>query len=328
MSAARLSLALAQGEVRLREAGRIAVFGPVSGMDLSALPHALVHILSRFKPDHDHFAALGYDTSTAPEGRYAAAVVVVPRAKPLAHALIAEAVAVTDGPVIVDGLKTDGVESLLRDLRKRVAVSTPLSKAHGKLFSFDAQEVFGDWAARPTRIAGGFVTMPGVFSADGIDPASTLLASHLPQNMGAQVADLGGGWGYLGAEILRRDTVEALHLVEADHVALECARQNLPDARVHLHWADVTGWHHPVLFDSVVMNPPFHTGRSANSSLGRAFVQASAKILKPAGQLWMVANRHLPYETTLSQAFSQVEEVAGDHRFKMLRAARPSRSRR
>ncbi len=76
------------------------------------------------------------------------------------------------------------------------------------------------------------------------------------------------------------------------------------------------------------MNPPFHTGRAVDPSLGRAFVQAAAAMLKPSGQLWMVANRHLPYETTLAQAFVQSEEVAGDTKFKILRGARPATKRR
>ena len=49
------------------------------------------------KPDFDAFAARGYDCAVAPEGRYAAALVCLPRAKPLARALIAQAADVTDG---------------------------------------------------------------------------------------------------------------------------------------------------------------------------------------------------------------------------------------
>jgi 16S rRNA (guanine1207-N2)-methyltransferase len=37
----------------------------------------------------------------------------------------------------------------------------------------------------------------------------------------------------------------------------------------------------------------------------------------------MVANRHLPYEPVLAQVFREVSAIAGDGRFKVLRAARP-----
>ncbi|QGY00362.1 class I SAM-dependent methyltransferase [Roseovarius faecimaris] len=325
---ARLPLALESGLLSVPEIGRIAVFAPRAGTALSGLPKDRLHILTGFKPDHDHFAGQGYDCAVAPEGRYAAAVICLPRAKPQARALIAEAVSVTDGPVIVDGAKTDGVESLLKDCRKRVAVSAPISKAHGKLFWFEAEAAFDDWRAAPREIEGGFHTAPGVFSADGIDPGSALLADHLPAKLGRSVADLGGGWGYLSARALERDSIEALHLVEADHAACECARLNVSDPRLNIHWADATHWTPPQKLDAVISNPPFHTDRAADPGLGRAFIAAAAGMLAPSGQFWMVANRHLPYEDALARHFAKVETVGGTTRFKILHAARPSRQAR
>jgi 16S rRNA (guanine1207-N2)-methyltransferase len=76
------------------------------------------------------------------------------------------------------------------------------------------------------------------------------------------------------------------------------------------------------------MNPPFPTGRAADPDLGRAVIAVAARMLAPTGQLWMVANRHLPYEATLEAHFAKVEEVTGDNRFKILRAERPARVRR
>jgi 16S rRNA (guanine1207-N2)-methyltransferase len=75
--------------------------------------------------------------------------------------------------------------------------------------------------------------------------------------------------------------------------------------------------------DTVVTNPPFHAGRAADPDLGRAFIAAAAAMLKPGGQLWLVANRHLPYETAMAAQFRSVEEVAGDARFKILQGKGP-----
>ncbi|MEQ9695277.1 class I SAM-dependent methyltransferase [Shimia sp. SDUM112013] len=326
MSQSRLSLAVHENGLNIPETARMAVFAPRVGFDLSALPRAACHIIQPLKPDYDAFAAAGFDCAVHEDGRYDFALVCLPRAKAQARDLIARAVTCAD-TVIVDGQKTDGVDSLLKDCRKRAGLTGSLAKSHGKLFWFSGGD-FADWRAPDQQeVAGGFLTAAGVFSADGIDPASALLAQHLPQKLGRTVADLGAGWGYLSAQILQHPEVETLYLVEADHVALDCARANLDDPRAAFHWADATTWHARARMDTVVMNPPFHTGRSADPALGAAFIKAAARMMAPAGQLWMVANRHLPYEPILASHFTKTEEIAGDTRFKVLWAARPSRAR-
>lgn len=323
----RLSLAVQSGDFAVPAEGRIAVYHPREGHDLDALPKAQVEVIQPLKHEQDAWSAAGYSCVAEPkaEARYAAAVVFIPRAKPLAKRLVAQAVAATSGPVLIDGAKTDGIDSLLKDLKKRTSPSAAISKAHGKAFRIEGGIDLADWLIGAQQIEGGFVTAPGVFSADGIDPASRLLAATLPAKLGAEVADLGAGWGYLAAEILTRDSVKTLHLVEADHAALACARQNLSDPRAAFHWADARSWGQKSTLDAVVMNPPFHSGRTAEPALGQAFITNAARLLRPSGQLWLVANRHLPYEVTLGETFVQVEEVAGDNRFKILHAARPRR---
>ncbi|MDP5366099.1 MAG: class I SAM-dependent methyltransferase [Paracoccaceae bacterium] len=330
MLSERLSLALAGGDLTLPEGGMIAVFGPRAGTDLSSLPHDRVMVITGFKPDHDAFAAAGYPCARDATGPCAAALVCLPRAKAQGRALLARAADLvgTDGLLIVDGQKTDGIESMLRDLRAHGLSPMVLSKAHGKMLWFAARPMPADWHARgPQPVEGGFVTAEGVFSADGIDPASRLLADSLPDKLGAHLVDLGAGWGYLASRILARDTVRSLDLVEADHTALDCARANLADPRARFHWADAMNWRPDSLVDGVVMNPPFHTGRAADPDLGRAFIAAAAAMLTAQGRLWLVANRHLPYETALAQHFAEVSELVGDNRFKILAAARPTAPR-
>ena len=55
------------------------------------------------------------------------------------------------------------------------------------------------------------------------------------------------------------------------------------------------------------MNPPFHDGGTEDQALGQAFIRRAAEALRPGGTLWLVANRHLPYEATLSAAFKTVD---------------------
>ena len=330
----RLSLALSGGGPALPDAVPIAVFAPRAGSDLSALPRGRCDLVTGFRPDADALAAAGWTTRLAPRDgvAYGAAVVVLPRAKARARALVAQAAqAAQGGLLVIDGQKTDGIGAILREIRKRVPILGSLSKAHGRTIWLTADAAaFDDWAdTGPRPNADGYVTAPGVFSADAVDPASALLAAALPDRPGARLADLGAGWGYLSCRVLAQcQGVERIDLVEADHAALDCARINVADPRAAFHWADAGRWRPDAACDAVVMNPPFHSGRAADAELGRAFVAAAAAMLAPQGQLWMVANRHLPYEAALSAAFTRTAEVAGDARFKVLWAARPARNAR
>ena len=327
MRSARLSLALESGLFALPEKGRIAVYRPRAGDDLSALPDDRVTVLTGFRPDHDHFAHRYPVQEAAP---YAAALVCLPRSRDGARALVARAAAevAPRGPIAVDGQKTDGIDPMLKELRARVDLSEPLAKAHGRLAVFAAGSGdLSDWQARTRDVGDGFVTLPGVFSADGPDRGSMLLAAALPERLGTKVADLGAGWGYLARAILARPGVRRLDLVEAEADALTAARMNIQDDRARFHWADATAFRPETLLDTVVMNPPFHTGREAEPDLGAAFIRAAQRMLAPDGALWLVANRHLPYDAVLSAAFLDHREVGGDAAFRVIHATRPRRQK-
>ncbi|SDX09570.1 16S rRNA (guanine1207-N2)-methyltransferase [Ruegeria halocynthiae] len=315
----RLNLALNSG---LSLSQPLTVLAPTADHDLSDLPRE-TQVVQPFKPFHDHFSAQGFAVIPESHDPCQNAIVFLPRAKALARALVYQACKRASGVVVVDGAKTDGIDSLLKDIRKRVVVEGPISKAHGKIIWFPSDATaFADWAAPKTQMADGFQTAPGVFSADGIDPASALLLKSLPKKLGSRIADLGAGWGFLSANLIN-DSLRSLHLVEADYTALTCARVNVSAACAQFHWADATIWAAPEPLDTVVMNPPFHTSRSADPALGQGFIVSAARNLKRTGSLWMVANRHLPYEAALGTAFAQVQEVAGDNRFKVFHASRP-----
>ncbi|MBD1205333.1 MAG: class I SAM-dependent methyltransferase [Rhodobacteraceae bacterium] len=328
MRSARLEQALEAGLWPLPAEGRIAVIRPRLGDDLSALPKDRLEVVTGFKPDADWFEGRGYRVVSRAAGPYAAAVVCLPRARAQAEALIAEAAGCVTpgGPVAVDGQKTDGVDSLLKALRGRVSMSEALSKAHGKIAVFPAGPGLEDWAARPAEVD-GFRTVAGVFSADGVDRGSALLAAALPAEMKGKVADLGAGWGYLSRAVLARPGVKECHLVEAEAEAIDCARVNVDDPRAVFHWADATVHRLPKLMEHVVMNPPFHAGRDADPGLGVAFIGAAARALAPDGVLWLVANRHLPYDRVLKGLFREVQEIGGDAAFRVTRAAYPVRTR-
>ena len=164
-------------------------------------------------------------------------------------------------------------------------------------------------------------SQPGVFAWDRIDGGSALLAQHLPVLKGAG-ADLGCGYGALATVVLRSSAVSALKLVDLDRRAVEAAKKNIDDPRVTFDWADARTLDDGGDLDFVVMNPPFHDGGAEDRRLGQAFVKKAAGLLKKGGVLWLVANRHLPYEAELNAAFKRVTPITEGGGYKLFEAVK------
>ncbi len=164
-------------------------------------------------------------------------------------------------------------------------------------------------------------SQPGVFAWDRIDGGSALLAEILPPLKGAG-ADLGCGYGALATVVLRSTAVTSLKLVDLDRRAIEAARRNVEDPRATLDWADARTLEDTADLDFVVMNPPFHDGGAEDRRLGQAFVRKAAGLLKKGGVLWLVANRHLPYEAELNAAFKRVTPMGDGGGYKLFEAVK------
>ena len=174
-------------------------------------------------------------------------------------------------------------------------------------------------APRRVEALGGLWSQPGIFSWNRLDPGSALLLEALPKLAG-RGADLGCGIGVLAHGVLASDKVTALTLIDIDRRAVEAARRNVDDPRARFAWADVREGAGEAGLDFVVMNPPFHEAGSETRGLGQAFIRRAAEALRTGGQLWLTANRHLPYEGVLKDLFKSVRPVAEAHGFKVFEA--------
>jgi len=162
-------------------------------------------------------------------------------------------------------------------------------------------------------------SQPGVFAWDRIDPGSALLAQTLPPLKGAG-ADLGCGYGALATVVLRSPLVTALALYDLDRRAIEAARRNVEDPRATIEQADVRTLPTNGDLDFIVTNPPFHDGGAEDKRLGQTFIRQAAAMLKKGGVLWLVANRHLPYEADINEAFKRVRMAADAGGYKVFEA--------
>jgi 16S rRNA (guanine1207-N2)-methyltransferase len=296
-----------------------------------------------FKPHADALLRAGWPMLTGEERQYSLVLMLPPRQRDEARALMARAVAATreGGRIVASVSNTEGARSSESDLSRIAGAVETISKnkcrvfwtapVHGAADPALAQQWRALDAVRPIG-DGRFVSRPGIFAWDRIDPASALLAAQLPANLSGHAADLGAGFGFLSAELLTRcPGVTALDLYEAEARALDLARRNLADcearAALAYHWSDVTAGL-PRRYDVIVTNPPFHThGGADRPDVGRRFVAVAADSLNPRGRLWLVANRHLPYESVLRENFGEVRIVAQRSGFKIVEAIRSLRSR-
>lgn len=163
----------------------------------------------------------------------------------------------------------------------------------------------------------GLWSQPGVFAWDRIDPGSALLVEHLPPLAG-RGADLGCGLGVLARAALASPAVTGLVLMDIDRRAIAAARRNVEDPRASFQWMDLRApAGAPAGLDFVVCNPPFHDGGAEDRALGQIVVRRAAGMLRRGGRLFLVANRHLPYEAVLKAAFRTVTPRVEAHGYKV-----------
>jgi 16S rRNA (guanine1207-N2)-methyltransferase len=67
--------------------------------------------------------------------------------------------------------------------------------------------------------------------------------------------------------------------------------------------------------DLIVFNPPFHSGAAVHSDTSIRLFEDAARVLKPGGELWVVANRHLGYQTHLTRIVGSTREISRSPKF-------------
>jgi 16S rRNA (guanine1207-N2)-methyltransferase len=264
------------------------------------------------------------------EGSLTSAVIYAPTGTIPRHYFFARTLTAlaTHAPLTALARNDKGGSRIAAELRAFGCEVAETSRAHHRIVrttrpanlnqaAIDRALAEGKLQQHPTH---GLWTQPGVFSWDRIDAGSALLLQHLPEFSG-HGADFGCGIGVLSRAVLASPQVNALTLVDSDCRAIAAAEKNIADARATFMWADIRSTALPAAaLDFVVMNPPFHDTGIEDQSLGQLFITRAADALKMGGNLWLTANRHLPYEALLAKRFARVRRVDEANGFKILHA--------
>jgi 16S rRNA (guanine1207-N2)-methyltransferase len=252
-----------------------------------------------------------------------------------AHALLSRVR--PDGVLLLFGARDEGIVSAPRRIEAVIggdgSVATLTVKARCRVLALerggDGAPPRGDldeWARRGALEIQGeevpWTWFPGLFAEGRLDPGTALLLRHLPAVApGATVLDYGCGTGVIGATVLAIAPTAEVDLLDADALALEAARRNVPGARARVAtWAlrEVDG-----AYDCIVSNPPFHQGKGETLEPVRALVSEAPGALTRGGVLALVTQRRLPVGPLLGERFHRVEIPAEDSVFRVWWASGP-----
>ena len=168
----------------------------------------------------------------------------------------------------------------------------------------------------------------GVFCADRLDIGTRFFLQHLPVTRGGKhIVDLGCGNGVVGTAAALANPNARLTFLDESFPAVASARATFEanvadrgDARFAV--GDAMSPVPAESVDLVLNNPPFHAHRATTDAVAWRMFTGARRALRPGGELWVVANRHLGYHVKLHRIFGNCETVAGSPKFVVLRSVR------
>ena len=312
--------------------GSLLVIHP-GGSELSALTNASAW--SFHKGHATSWEAAGRDVycqAKAPDlNGYDGVLMLVAKEKELNHYLLQQlALLPAETPVWFAGDKRSGIQPLMRRLPEWLQPAQKLASAnHCLLFASarNSQQHQPEPLESYAKVIAyeleqqqkTFVTLPGVFSREHIDPATLLLLQHLQDLPKGRGLDFACGAGVIAKEI-HPETTE-LMVCDVSPIAIAASRMTLAAESITADFRLADGIPENVgPFDFIVSNPPFHTGQKTDYEIARQFIKDAKQHLNKNGVLRIVANRFLPWVDVIESVFGHCETLADDGRYRVYNA--------
>ena len=161
----------------------------------------------------------------------------------------------------------------------------------------------------------------GVFAGINLDIGTRELLNVLDQTPAdaTRIIDFGCGTAVLATAIARLRP-QANVIASDQSAAAVASAQATIDAndladRVTVVRDDALASQPDSSADLILFNPPFHSGAAVHSDTSMRLFEDAARVLKPGGELWVVANRHLGYQAHLSRIIGETREIARTPKF-------------
>lgn len=328
---------LIQGRTALLGILDPALLAQISGPGLAMTDHA--GLFSRLPDNATWRRCFGYQAEGLAGGEADTVVVFLPKSRaelPMRLAL-ARYLGAKGASIVVIGEKKEGIAGAAKTLTATLPDAAKVDSArHCQVWvghndqplpAFDMEDWL-DWqSVEGAGEALTFARMPGIFSDGALDDGTRhLLESLRDKPLAAQkVLDFACGAGVIGAWLHQHRAGQALVVdgVDVQFQAVTCAR----------HTYDKLGVQGEIIandglaglegrWQAVVTNPPFHSGVKTDTSMTEQFLRQVASHLMSGGELRLVANSFLPYESLIKTCIGPTERLFEDRRFTVYRAIR------
>ena len=166
-----------------------------------------------------------------------------------------------------------------------------------------------------------------VFSREKLDMGTRFFLQHLPQRDYDAIVDMGCGNGLLALASALQHPGAQFTLVDESYMAVASAKKNFYEAFGSSVAADfiVDDCLNGLVSNSVDLvlnNPPFHQQHVVGDQVAWRMFRDAHRVLKPHGELRVVANRHLAYHAKLKRLFGNCTTVASNRKFVILAAVK------
>ena len=162
------------------------------------------------------------------------------------------------------------------------------------------------------------VARGGVFAGTSLDIGTRALVDVLDRLPSyANAIDLGCGTGILAARLKQLNPNAAVLASDQSAAAVASARLTMlaNELDVRVTRDDALAGEPDASADLILLNPPFHTGATVHKGLAEKLFRASARVLRPGGELWTVWNSHLAYRPQLERIVGETRQIARGPKF-------------